>query len=311
MKQVAIVIPAAAVGDRLDRFVAGALDVARNQVQQWIADGLVTLGGKPAKASTRVEADDRVEVRIPPPPDPRIEPEEGPVSVVWEDEHLLAVDKPPGLTVHPGAGRPTGTLVHRLLGRYPEIAGVGGPGRPGIVHRLDKDTSGLLLVARTPLAYRGLSRAFSSRDVEKRYLAVVYGDPGEAMVDAPIGRHPVQRKRMVVRQDGRPAHSVFRTRERGAGVSLVEVEIETGRTHQIRVHAKHLGHPLVGDPVYGEARWKALPSRLHGLLRGFPRPALHAWKLSLDHPVSGERLSLEAPVPEDLQELWEGAGGQR
>lgn len=305
MERVEVVVPSPAEGDRIDRFLAVALDRARNQVQQWIGEGLVTVEGETVKPSTRVEVGQRIEVRIPPPPDPRITPEEGPVSVLWADEHLLVVDKPSGLTVHPGAGRPTGTLVHRLLAHFPELAGVGGPGRPGIVHRLDKDTSGLMLVARTPDGYKGLTRAFSRRAVEKRYLAVLYGDPGpEVRVDAPIGRHAQHRKRMTVREDGRPARSVFRTRERVPGLSLVEVEIETGRTHQIRVHAKHLGHPLVGDPVYGEARWKSLPPRLHGPLRSFARPALHAWRLALDHPVGGERLELEAPVPEDLANLW-------
>ena len=304
-RRVEIAVPPEAEGERVDRFVADAVDEARNQVQQWIEEGYVRLGGAPVKASTRIEAGQRIEVTIPPPPDPRIEPEEGPVDVLREDPDLLVVDKPAGLTVHPGAGRPTGTLVHRLLARYPELAGVGGPGRPGIVHRLDKDTSGLLLVARSSRAYRALTRAFASRDVEKHYLGIVYGDPGvETPIEAPIGRHPQHRKRMTVRDDGRPARSVFRTLERGPGVSRVEIEIETGRTHQIRVHAKHLGHPLVGDPLYGEARWKALPARLHGPLRSFPRPALHAWKLALDHPVTGERLELEAPVPRDLEELW-------
>ena len=275
-------------------------------MQQWIEAGEVEVDGEDAKASTRLREGQVIDVRIPPPRDPRIEPEEGPLEVLHEDEDLIALNKPAGLVVHPGAGRRTGTLAHRLLAHYPELAGVGGPGRPGIVHRLDLDTTGVLVVARTERGYQGLIRAFSGRTVEKRYLGVLYGDPGEELrIEAPIGRHPTRRKKMTVRKRGRPARSVFRRLETIGKVSWTEIEIETGRTHQIRVHAKHAGHPLVGDPVYGEARWKPLPPRLHGPLRSFPRPALHAWRLSLDHPVTGERLELVAPPPEDLTSLWE------
>lgn len=309
-------VPAGAEGDRLDRHAADHLDVSRNRVQGWIGEGrvrVVDAAGRrlSAKASHALSAGQGIECEVPEPePDDRVEPEEGEVRILHGDDALLVVDKPPGLTVHPGAGRPRGTLVHRLLHHFPELAGVGGPGRPGIVHRLDKDTSGVMAVARTADAYRALSRAFSRRRVDKRYLALVYGDADEAgEVDAPIGRHPQHRKRMTVRPRGRSAVTRWRRIAGAGGVSLLEVEILTGRTHQIRVHLKHANHPLVGDPVYGEARWKGLPGPGQAALRDFPRPALHAWRLAFPHPTDGSRAAFEAPVPADLVELWQGATG--
>lgn len=301
----------AAAGERLDRHVAARLDLPRNQIQKWIRDGALRLNGKAAKASTPVEAGDRVDCAPPERRDERVRPEPGELAVLHEDSEVIVLDKPAGLTVHPGAGRATGTLVHHLLARYPEMAGVGGEGRPGIVHRLDQGTSGVLVVARTPSAYNRLARAFASREIEKRYLAIVYGEPspGAGMVDAPIGRHPVRRKEMAVRADGRPARTGYRTLAAAAGIALVELELLTGRTHQIRVHLKHLGHPLVGDPVYGEARWKGLPRPVQAPLRDFPRPALHAWKLGFRHPASGQPMFFEAAVPADLRELWEQVAG--
>ncbi len=318
------IVPAAAEGERLDRFLTSMLEAPRNQVQHWIRDGRVEHAGRTArKPSQPLVTGDAVRCTPPPPAteDPRIEPEAGDLHVLYEDEHLLALDKPPGLTVHPGAGRDTGTLVHRLLRRYPELAGVGGTGRPGIVHRLDKDTSGVLVVARTAESYQALMRAFAERRVRKQYLAIVYGVPREAAgrIEAPIGRHRHKRKEMTVRGDGRPALTDYRTlassTETGAGLALLEVDLHTGRTHQIRVHLKHLGHPLVGDPVYGEARWRGLlgPSgqkQARFACRDFPRPALHAWRLGLDHPVTGKPVQVEAPVPDDLRQLWQQAAGQ-
>jgi len=254
---------------------------------------------------------DAIDCNPPEPVDDRVQPEEGDLRVLYEDADLVVLDKPAGLTVHPGAGRPTGTLAHHLLARYPEMAGVGGPGRPGIVHRLDQGTSGVIVVARTAAAYHRLARAFAAREVDKRYLAIVYGEPKPAsgMIDAPIGRHATKRTEMTVRRDGRPARTGYRTLGTRAGISLVELDLATGRTHQIRVHLKHLGHPLVGDPLYGEARWKGLPKPMQPILRDFPRPALHAWRLGFAHPMDGRRLELQAPVPADLRELWEKATG--
>lgn len=299
-------------GERLDRHVAARLDAPRNQVQRWIAEGLVRVNGAAAKPSAVLSAGDHVECAPPERKEERVLPEPGDLRVLHEDAEIAVLDKPAGLTVHPGAGRSTGTLAHHLLDRYPEMAGVGGPGRPGIVHRLDQGTSGVLVVARTPAAYARLSRAFASREVRKLYLAIAYGAPAPAAgtIEAPIGRHPQERKEMTVRPGGRPARTHYRTLAAAAGISLLELDLATGRTHQIRVHLKHLGHPLVGDPVYGEARWKALPRARQAALRDFPRPALHAWKLAFRHPATDEPLAFTAPVPADLRELWEGVTGQ-
>jgi 23S rRNA pseudouridine1911/1915/1917 synthase len=302
-----------AAGERLDRHVAARLDAPRNQVQRWIAAGLVRVNGREAKPAAALAAGDRVECSPPAPQEERILPEPGELRVLHEDAELVVIDKPPGLTVHPGAGRATGTLAHHLLDRYPEMAGVGGPGRPGIVHRLDRGTSGALVVARTPAAYACLSRAFASREVEKRYLGIAYGAPSPptGTIEAPIGRHPQRRQEMAVRPRGRPARTGYRSLAAAAGITLLELDLATGRTHQIRVHLKSIGHPLVGDPLYGEARWKGLPRPVQPSLRDFPRPALHAWRLAFRHPVTGEALVFEAAVPDDLRDLWERVTGER
>jgi 23S rRNA pseudouridine1911/1915/1917 synthase len=301
----------AAAGERLDRHVAARLELPRNQIQGWIAAGRVRLNGAAAKPSAAVAAGDRIECAPPERKEERVVPERGELSVLYEDAEIAVLDKPAGLIVHPGAGRPDGTLVHRLLDRYPEIAGVGGPGRPGIVHRLDQGTSGALVVARTAGAYARLSRAFAEREVSKRYLAIAYGTltPESGTIRAAIGRHPERRQEMAIRSAGRPAVTGYRTLAAAAGISLLELDLATGRTHQIRVHLKHAGHPLAGDPVYGEARWKGLPRAAQAPLKEFPRPALHAWRLAFRHPVTGEPVAFEAAVPADLRELWEGVTG--
>lgn len=300
-------------GRRLDVHCAAELAKPRNQVQRWIAEGRVLLNGRAAKPSAVLVAGDRVECRPPEvPSDVGVEPEHGELSVLYEDADLAVIDKLPGIAVHPGAGRRTGTLAHFLLHRYPEIAGVGGRGRPGIVHRLDMDTSGALLIARSEPAYLRLQEAFAARSVQKTYLAIAYGEPRrlQGEIALPIGRDPRDRKRMDVRSGGRPAVSRYRCRRSRRGVSLFEVDLETGRTHQIRVHLKAIGHPLVGDPVYGEKRWRGLPSALQPPLRDFPRPALHAWRLAFTHPITAAPVAVEAPVPEDLKELWSRAAGE-
>lgn len=302
----------AAAGERLDRHLSARLDQPRNQVQRWIREGRVQVNGLASRPSALLAAGDAIHCHPPELREDRIEPEQAELALLYEDGHLAVLDKPPGLTVHPGAGRPTGTLAHRLLARYPEIAGVGGPGRPGIVHRLDQDTSGVMVVARTPAAYARLARAFASREVAKHYLAIAYGAPSPpaGRIDQPIGRHPTRRKEMTVRSDGRPARTGYRTLAAASGLCVLELNLETGRTHQIRVHLKALGHPLVGDPVYGEARWKGLPRPLQPPLRDFPRPALHAWRLAFAHPATGESLAFEAPVPADLTALWDKVTGR-
>ncbi len=305
-------VPLAARGERLDRFLAAELDLPRNRVQRWIRDGLVTIGDETAKASTVLSQGD--EIACSPPPvtiDESVVPEAGPLAIVHEDEEIVVVDKPSRMAVHPGAGRESGTLANRLVAAYPEMARVGGPGRPGIVHRLDIDTTGLVVIARTDAAYRRLSEAFAARRVEKTYLAICYGapDPTPGVYDWPIGRHPKRRKEMTVRDDGRSARTTWARLGSHGGASLVRIGLETGRTHQIRVHFKAAAHPLVGDPVYGEARWKGLRGRERALLRDFPRPALHAWRLGFDHPGSGEPLELQAPPPADLADLWRALSG--
>ena len=300
-------------GERLDRHLARATGEPRNQVQRWIADRRVTVNGKPAKASYVLRLADAIEAEPPEtPPDAEIEPEPGTIDVVYEDADLVVLDKPAGLAVHPGAGREAGTLAHRLLHRYPEMAGVGGPGRPGIVHRLDLGTTGILVAARSQRAYRRLAEAFANRTVEKSYLAIVYGTPRAASgrLEAPIGRDPKDRKKMAVRDNGRPAVTQYLCSRSAGGISWLEIGLETGRTHQIRVHLKAMGHPLIGDPVYGEARWRGLEPRCRRPAREFPRPALHAWRLSFLHPVTAERVELEAPVPEDMARLWRRLTGE-
>lgn len=300
--------PAAAAGERIDRYLARVLDMSRSQVQNLLRAGRVTMNGTPLKASCLLRGGEQLDVRIPPPPPTALTPEAGPLHLLHQDEHLLVVDKPAGLIVHPGSGVRVGTLVNRLLHHHPEIAGVGSAERPGIVHRLDRGTSGALAVARTDTAYRRLSRAFARREVGKLYLAVVYGrpDPAAGPIELPIGRHPAVRTRMAIvpeSRGGRPARTRYRVLASGPGVSLLSVELLTGRTHQIRVHCKAIGHPLVGDPVYGEHRWRGLAPALRRPLREFPRPALHARKLTLPALPGTGPASCTAPVPPDLREL--------
>ena len=288
--------------------LADRLQTPRNQIQQWIRSGRVLLEGRPAKSSHLVVGGESFQCDPPTRDLSRgIEPESGELEILLEDADLVVLDKPADLVVHPGAGRDRGTLVHRLLARFPEIDQVGGPGRPGIVHRLDKDTSGLMVIARTPRAYEALSKAFAERRVDKRYLAVVYGAPKEpsGRIEAPLGRHPGRRKEMAIRPAGRPALTLYRCLASSSGISALGLNLATGRTHQIRVHLKSIGHPLVGDPLYGEARWKGLARPVQGRLRDFPRPALHAWRLEFEHPVSGMTVEIATPLPEDMCHLWQ------
>lgn len=298
-----IEVPKEASGKRLDAWLSEALGVARNQVQRWIEGKQVTIPGssQTPRGSHRVRPGEVVRVERWPPKDDRILPEPGALEILLEDEQVLAVNKPAGLVVHPGSGRPTGTLVHRLLAAYPELEGVGGPGRPGVVHRLDKDTSGVLLVARSHKAYWNLIRQFASREVEKRYLAFVHGVPRQmhGTIVAPIGRHPHHRKRMAVRADGKEALTEWKLIATAKDFAAIEARPITGRTHQIRVHLKHLGHPIVGDSTYGPRSGSAR----HRLFRT-PRTALHAWRLCFRHPISEVPLTVIAPLPRDLEEAW-------
>lgn len=302
-----IEVPAAAAGERLDKHLASALpDLSRSHLARLVSEGHVLLDGATAKASTRLRGGERISVEVPEPEDRGLVPQALDLSIVFEDEDLLVIDKPPGLVVHPGAGVKQGTLVHALLHHCgPGLLSVGGPGRPGIVHRLDKGTSGILVAAKTPEAYRTLSAQFAARTVAKTYLAIVLGAPRDAgRVEAPIGRSTQHRTRMAIVPGGRPALSEWRVIERfGRAAALVAISLHTGRTHQARVHAAHAGHPIAGDPTYGGGGEVAPWAR--GILGRFGRPALHAFRLELDHPRTGRRMAFEAPLPADMAALAE------
>jgi len=294
-------------GLRLDRFLAAAgHGWSRSQVTRWITDGHVQRNGRPAKPAQLVQPGDEIEVAPPPPSPSELLPQEIPLDVLYEDEHLIVINKPPGLVVHPAAGNPDGTLVNALLAHCHDLSGVGGVERPGIVHRLDKDTSGVLVAAKSDAAHRALSLAFRWRTTDKRYLAVTYGsfEGDEGVVDAPIARHPEERKRMAVVPGGRPARTLYQVRERFTGCALVECRLVTGRTHQVRVHMAHVGHALVGDPTYSGRQWRTIPDpETAAACRDFPRQALHAWKLTVAHPATGEPMTFEAPLPADMRGL--------
>jgi len=302
-----LTVPAEDEGLRLDRFLAAAgRGWSRSQVARWIEAGLVSRNGAPTKPSHLVHPGDRIEVTVPAPTPSDLQPQEIPLDVLYEDGHLIAINKPPGLVIHPAAGNPDGTLVNALLAHCRDLSGVGGVERPGIVHRLDKDTSGVLVAAKTDAAHRALSLAFRWRTTEKRYLAVVYGAPktDEGVVDAPIARHPSERKRMAVVPGGRAARTLWFVRERFAGAALVECRPVTGRTHQIRVHLAHAGHALIGDALYAGRQWRSIADQqLAARCRDFPRQALHAWRLTIQHPATGAPITFEAPLPADLEDL--------
>ncbi|TDI28189.1 MAG: RluA family pseudouridine synthase [Acidobacteria bacterium] len=292
-------------GRRLDIFLAEHLpDHSRSEISRWIGAGTVTIQGKPVRAARRLRAGEEVYLQIPAPRAMDLEPESIPLDVLFEDDHILVLSKAPHMVVHPGAGVRTGTLVHALLARGERWSTIGGVHRPGIVHRLDRTTSGVMVVARTDAAHRNLSLQFSQREVSKHYRAVVYGCPKAArgLIDAPIGRHAARRARMAVRDEGRPARTRYRIQERFDGFSLLVIELLTGRTHQIRVHLSELGHPLVGDLLYG-APLKAPQTPAGAAVEQFERVALHAEILAFHHPLSGEPLSFTAPLPTDFQVL--------
>ena len=292
-------------GTRLDSWIARQLpDLSRARVQALMAAGAVRLGGRPARPSARLRGGEEVTVELPDPVAATPAPEDVPLAVVYEDARLLVVDKPAGMTVHPGAGRLSGTLVNALLHHVRDLSGVGGVLRPGIVHRLDRGTSGLMVVAKDDEAHRALSAQFSSRSVEKEYLAIVHGVPRarQGLIEAAIGRDPVHRKKMSVRAPrGRPARSAYTVVEALDGAALLRVRIHTGRTHQIRVHLASLGHPVAGDATYGGTRTpSSRRPAARAALDGLKRPALHAARLAFTHPATGDRLQFESPLPPDL-----------
>ena len=308
-------------GERLDlvllRHLADIPGISRTKIQEWVESGLVQVGGRPVlKTSSRVQAGDEVDTVIPPPPPPRPElvAQEMPLAVIYEDDHLLVVDKPAGLVVHPAVGHWDGTLLNALLWRSKEWGG--SADRPGLVHRLDKDTSGLLMVARTDAAHAGLAKAMKNRTIEKEYLAIVYGKTPvqKGKVELGILRDPKDRKRMTSsKTEGRPSITLYERLAESAGdlagLTAVRCLLLTGRTHQIRVHLKAIHLPIVGDSVYGSPRWKAIRDEsLAAACRDFPRQALHARRIAVKHPVSGAPLDLVAPVPADIASLLDAAG---
>ena len=303
-------------GTRLDLFVASVCsDLSRSRVQKLIEEGAVHIGGEPVKRSRVVRAGEEVAVEVPEPREVAIAAEEIPLSILYEDEHLLAVDKPPGLVVHPSPGHGSGTLVNALLHHVRDLAGVGGELRPGIVHRLDRDTSGVLLVAKTDLAHASLSRQMKKRSIRKEYLALVAGVPRvrKGEVALPIGRDPRDRKKMrVFRNAAEPPTGAREARtlyeiERDwfpLGLALLRCRLVTGRTHQIRVHLAADGLPIVGDPVYGRPRYdRVRDPALRRRLMEFPRQALHAERIAFRHPATHEPIEILAPVPADLDAL--------
>jgi len=306
-------------GTRLDLFVAGACsDLSRSRIQKLIAEGAVRVDGGEARRAHHVRAGEEVTVEVAEPREIPLEAEAIPLSILYEDDELLAIDKPPGLVVHPAPGHPSGTLVNALLHYVRDLAGIGGELRPGIVHRLDRDTSGVLLVAKTDSAHQMLSRQMRRRTLRKEYLAIVAGVPKvrKGEVAFAIGRDPRDRKRMkAFRTTGDEAPAGTRTartlyeieREWPAlGVALLRCRLVTGRTHQIRVHLAAAGLPIVGDPVYGRARFpKVRDAELAAALAGFPRQALHAERVEFHHPATQELVEIVAPVPADLRDLLE------
>ncbi len=297
-------IPPAEGGQRLDRVLAELFpDYSRSRLSQWIKAGWVRVDGRRLSPSNRVIGGEWVEVEVQPESEERWEAQPIPLAIRYEDEALLVIDKPAGLVVHPAAGNPDGTLLNALLHHAPELAEVP---RAGIVHRLDKDTSGLLVVARTITSHRHLVEQLQARTVKREYRAVVHGSViAGGTVDAPIGRHRVDRKRMAVTAQGKPAITHYRVVQRYRAHTLLDVRLESGRTHQIRVHMAHIRHPLVGDPVYG-GRLR-VPAGCDGTLvealRTFRRQALHAGRLGLIHPVTGEAMEWCSPMPDDMVRL--------
>jgi 23S rRNA pseudouridine1911/1915/1917 synthase len=314
-----IMVEGAAPGERLDAWLAERLELSRSRVAQLIEDGRVLLNGTVPKKRQRPSPGDRIELRLPAPEPSGVEAEEIPLDILYQDADLLVLNKPPGLVVHPAPGHRSGTLVNALLHAVGDLSGIGGVLRPGIVHRLDKDTSGLLLVAKNDEAHRRLSDDLKHRRIKRSYVTAAWGHlPADTLtVDAPIGRHPTERKRMAVVEGGRRAVTHFRRLERWRAADLLRADLETGRTHQIRVHLLHAGHPVVGDSTYGAGRERGFSGDDRGwaaaLARRVPRQFLHAAELRFRQPRTGEEIRFQVPLPPDLAmaaEWARGGGGE-
>jgi len=303
------------VTERLDRYLADRLGISRTQAADLISSERVLVNGRSAKKRYLPQAGDLIEARVPPPQETTLEAEDIPIVVRYEDDHLAVVEKPSGLVVHPAPGHPSGTLVNALLYRLDRLSTLGGDTRPGIVHRLDRDTSGLMVVAKRDEAHRALQAALAARKIRRGYVAAAWGhlEEDRLEIDRPIGRDPRDRKRMAVREDGRRALTHVKLLERWIGADLLALRLQTGRTHQVRVHLRSIGHPVVADPVYA-ANWErgfvGATARWAGeLARRAGRLFLHAAHLSFIHPSTGERLSFTSPLPADLAGAVEWARG--
>jgi 23S rRNA pseudouridine1911/1915/1917 synthase len=295
-------------GLRLDRALSALFpDQSRSSLARLIEDGHVHIDTvQVPKTSHRVSAGQRVDVDFPPPAPASIESQDLPLTVLHEDDDLVVIDKPAGLVVHPSAGHADRTLVNALLFHVRDLSGIGGELRPGIVHRLDKDTSGVMIIAKHDTSHRKLTSEWNTDRIRKEYAAVVYGtpDPERGTIDAPIARDPRDRKRMAVVAGGRRAITDYDIVERLRYVSLVRCRLRTGRTHQIRVHLKKIGHPIVGDPMYSGPQWRGIPDKqIQKALSSMTRQALHATSITLPHPRSGEVMTFTAPMPDDMRAL--------
>ena len=302
-------------GHRLDTVIVARLPaLSRSRASRLIRAGRITVNGLVKKPGYLTRPGDVVRCEIPPPEPTTCRPEAIPLSLLYEDADMIILNKPPGLVVHPGAGHKGRTLVNALLFHCPDLKGVGSGIRPGIVHRLDKDTSGTLVVAKSAMAHKSLSHQFKKRQVQKRYLALVYGEmeASAGVINLPIGRHFTNRKKMSTRsRRGRATETEWKVKEALCGVTLLEVDLKTGRTHQIRVHCAAIGHPVVGDATYGgKKRWKEAPlPEVRALLEPLPRQMLHAWKLAFMHPRTGQWMSFESPMPKDMASVLQSLRG--
>lgn len=284
--------------ERIDKYITESWEeeISRSQVQQWIEGGYVTVGGRPVKANYKLAAGDEISVAVPEPAASELTPEAIPLDVAYEDSDVIVINKPRGMVVHPAAGHPSGTLVNALMYHCKDLSGINGEIRPGIVHRIDKDTSGLIMAAKNDASHNSLAAQLKAHSVTRQYLAVVQGNMShdQGTVDAPIGRDPHDRKLYTVTEkNSKRAVTHFTVVERFGDCTLLQLQLETGRTHQIRVHMKFIGHPLVGDPVYGRSKGVHMEGG----------QALHAAVLGFVHPASGEYMEFSAPLPEDMEDL--------
>jgi 23S rRNA pseudouridine1911/1915/1917 synthase len=299
-----ITVPEDGDGLRIDRFLVSVLALSRSQVQRLIKEGCVLVAGRAAKANQPVKPGQDVSIDVPEPVDAAPQPEALPLPITYQDRDLIVVDKPAGMVVHPAAGHAGGTLVNALLHHVDDLSGIGGEKRPGIVHRLDRGTSGLMVVAKHDAAHEELARQFHDREVEKEYLALVWGEVmAGRRIDEPIGRDPGNRKKMSARarRSREAVTRIVRAEHFGPAVTLARIAIHTGRTHQIRVHLSAIGHPIVGDALYGGVR-RRVPGDLRILTR-LDRPFLHAARLAFSHPTDGRRMEFSSPLPDDLQRV--------